>query len=242
VGLWSECVFLSLYYCTLRPFIIFWFAWKPFFFSYCIIITPASSVPISTQIMSSRGAQYSSYKWISTNSVSGSGRQLIVNQEAANRVFGRLRGQDLNFISVFGRARQGKSFLMNCLSGELELFRVSNEKDSCTQGIDMSDKWIDLRDFSRIDDGLGTSGRGNIKVGFIDAEGIYPMKVYFDLLSMILKSIYCYLCRSRRPKRHLRRHTGVSNSASLQVCHLQLERRSPKGSHPRDPRYHDESR
>jgi hypothetical protein len=58
---------------------------------------------------------------------------------------------------------------MNCLSGEREVFTVSNEKDPCTQGIDISDKWLDLQDFSRIDD--GTQEEGVMKVGFVDAEG-----------------------------------------------------------------------
>ena len=31
---------------------------------------------------------------------------------------------------------------MNCLAGEKEIFRISNEKDSCTQGIDISG-WVE---------------------------------------------------------------------------------------------------
>lgn len=48
-------------------------------------------------------------------------------------VFWPVWSQPTNLISIFGRARQGKSFLMNCLAGESDVFRISNEKESCTQ-------------------------------------------------------------------------------------------------------------
>lgn len=35
----------------------------------------------------------------------------------------------LNLVSIFGGARQGKSFLMNMLSGDDRLFKISNSKD-----------------------------------------------------------------------------------------------------------------
>src|SRR5690348_293849 len=61
---------------------------------------------------------------------------IVVNEEVKNLVFG---GKDsgkepCNLISIFGGARQGKSFLMNCLSGTTGLFTISNLSTPCTQG------------------------------------------------------------------------------------------------------------
>ena len=72
---------------------------------------------------------YKAHKWIATEA-SGSGRRLVVNESDSERIFSGVGRNYVNIISIFGRARQGKSFLMNCLSGEKETFRVSNEKDS----------------------------------------------------------------------------------------------------------------
>lgn len=65
-----------------------------------------------------------SIKWISTDS-----SKLQANPKA-DAVFSKLQKEKCNFISIFGRARQGKSFLMNCLSGERDTFKISNEKES----------------------------------------------------------------------------------------------------------------
>ena len=73
-----------------------------------------------------------SYKWISADETGG----LVVHDVSA--VFNPVKKNLVNLVSIFGRARQGKSFLMNCLAGEREVFKISNEKDSCTQGIDIS--------------------------------------------------------------------------------------------------------
>jgi hypothetical protein len=54
---------------------------------------------------------YSSFKWISTDIVHGK-RHLHVNETDVNPMLNRLGAQPCNLISVFGRARQGKSFLM----------------------------------------------------------------------------------------------------------------------------------
>jgi hypothetical protein len=48
--------------------------------------------------------------------------------------------------------------MMNCLSDEREVFRVSNEKESCTQGIDISSKWMQWRDFAAVDGGRIPNG------------------------------------------------------------------------------------
>jgi hypothetical protein len=113
-------------------------------------------------------SSYSSFKWIANGTSSGESNQLRVNNLGTS-VFRDVERNQCNLISIFGRARQGKSFLMNCLAGEKEIFRISNEKESCTQGIDISNKWLSLADFSKIDGGRVSMGKA--KVGFVDAEG-----------------------------------------------------------------------
>jgi hypothetical protein len=75
----------------------------------------------------------------------------------------------INLISIFGAARQGKSFMMNLLANQQDLFRISNEKDPCTQGVDMSSHFMPLSDFSRQNSCPGISSK--VKIGFVDAEG-----------------------------------------------------------------------
>jgi hypothetical protein len=72
-------------------------------------------------------SSFTSYKWISSEETR-KGRHLVSGD--VSRVFNPVGRSECNLISIFGRARQGKSFLMNCLSGESEIFRVSNEKES----------------------------------------------------------------------------------------------------------------
>lgn len=103
-----------------------------------------------------------------------------------------------NLISIFGRARQGKSFMMNCLAGEKEIFRISNEKESCTQGIDISTKWVELKEFAAIGSKSGLNAAKTlpgINVGFVDAEGQGDRDVGYDsnLICPILLASKCVL-------------------------------------------------
>ena len=136
--------------------------------------------------------QYSSYKWI-TNKESTSGGKLEVHD--VRRVFGSISSDsECNLISIFGRARQGKSFLMNCLAGQShDIFRISNEKESCTQGIEISDLWLPIKDFSRLEGGKPVNG--NIKIGFVDAEGQGDKDVSYDasLICPILLASKCVI-------------------------------------------------
>eukprot|EP00808_Paulinella_micropora_P002984 g5923.t1 len=55
--------------------------------------------------------------------------------------------QPVNLVFIFGNARSGKSFMMNCITGVRSLFRVQNSSTPCTKGVDMSShfaKWQDL--------------------------------------------------------------------------------------------------
>eukprot|EP01035_Chromulina_nebulosa_P018697 gene18697-24454_t len=167
-----------------------------------------------------------SYKWISSddtnsNSSSNQSKQLVVHD--IRQVFPNISNQQINLISIFGRARQGKSFLMNCLAGEKEIFRISNEKESCTQGIDISDKWINLSAFESIDNPANQriAKSSNIKVGFIDAEGQGDKDVSYDanLVCPILLVSKCVIFnwKGDLQKDHLLGTLGIMTRAAKNV-------------------------
>ena len=81
------------------------------------------------RIIIDKKMSYHSYKWISSLESTG-GRNLAVNPTIEENVFKEVLNSSCNIISIFGRARQGKSFLMNCLAGEKEIFRISNQAES----------------------------------------------------------------------------------------------------------------
>lgn len=142
---------------------------------------------------------FKAYKWIS---FSNNNKSLEIHP--ISNIFQPVSNDPCNLISIFGKARQGKSFLMNCLAGEKEIFRISNEKDSCTQGIDISDKWLSLDEFSTIDHGKPISINKNdknsniakkMKVGFVDAEGQGDKDINYDanLICPILLTSKCVI-------------------------------------------------
>lgn len=72
----------------------------------------------------------------------------------------------LSLITVFGRARTGKSFLMNKISGKAGLFVVRPGHETTTIGADLSSV-ISANDF------LGDAAAGSAagKLAFVDVEG-----------------------------------------------------------------------
>lgn len=156
-----------------------------------------SAVPIiNRKTSSSSPSSYSSSKWISSEELTDGSktRSLVVHN--TNSVFSSVSNNECNLISIFGRARQGKSTLMNCLAGENDIFRISNAKDSCTQGIDISDKWLDINEFSKIDGGTACKpSEHSIKIGFVDAEGQGDKDVSYDakLVCPILLASKCVI-------------------------------------------------
>lgn len=119
------------------------------------------------------------YKWI-TNESQNNKKQLKINN-INNEVFSTVKNTNINLIAIFGRARQGKSFLMNCLTGETDVFKISNAKESCTQGIDISNKWLSVKEFASIDSNTkSTTSAPSIRIGFVDAEGQGDKDVTYD--------------------------------------------------------------
>jgi hypothetical protein len=160
---------------------------------------------------------YTSVKWIVSD-----GGQLRVNDTKS--VLQPIWNQTCNLISIFGRARQGKSFLMNCLAGEREIFRISNEKESCTQGIDISNKWMTIKEFATVDGGRSEavpSTAQGIRVGFVDAEGQGDKDVSYDanLICPILLASKCVIFnwKGDLQKDHILNTLGIMCRAAQNV-------------------------
>jgi len=170
-------------------------------------------------------SRVTSEKWISTSDeeerkVSATEGRLILHN--VRPLFQPVWNTNTNIISVFGRARQGKSFLMNCLSGEQSLFKVSNYKESCTQGIDISSKFMGLTDFSRVDGGRAVAApRSEIKVGFVDAEGQGDKDIAYDanLICPILLASKCVIFnwKGDLQKDHILSTLGIMTRAAKNV-------------------------
>ena len=110
----------------------------------------------------------------------------------------KLGGARTNLVSIFGAARQGKSFLMNCLMGRQDTFRISNARDPCTEGIDLSRSTMPLRDFSTVGGGMPqdpVTGVSSMRIGFVDAEGQGDRDVNYDarLASPVLLTSRCVI-------------------------------------------------
>jgi hypothetical protein len=132
-------------------------------------------------------SQEGSLKWIyAAKGSTALSPQISVNEDVKTQVFGAVGKEMCNLISIFGAARQGKSFLMNCLAGTTGLFSISNLSTPCTQGIDISKNFATLKAFSEVDGGRPVQGR--VKVGFVDAEGQGDRDVTYDAVIFAIKS------------------------------------------------------
>mmetsp|Transcript_11836 Transcript_11836/g.32001 ORF Transcript_11836/g.32001 Transcript_11836/m.32001 type:complete len:898 (-) Transcript_11836:587-3280(-) len=93
---------------------------------------------------------------------------LVPSPPAAAHLSAMPKKTPLNLVSIFGSARQGKSFLMNRLAGGKGCgFKVSNKSDPCTVGIDLCAETKSLDEFSE----GAVSNENQINIGFVDAEG-----------------------------------------------------------------------
>ncbi len=115
--------------------------------------------------------------------------RVVCDPKAAKEVLCKVEGP-LNLISIFGAARQGKSFLMNTLAGEDRLFRISSSQDPCTQGVDLSRKVLSWGAFHHRDEiamkklekkSLArASSEPAPKIAFVDVEGQGDRDVAYD--------------------------------------------------------------
>ncbi|GMF60636.1 unnamed protein product [Phytophthora fragariaefolia] len=120
----------------------------------------------------------------------GTGDRMFVSADAAERVLRPLGDAPVNLVAIFGAARQGKSFLMNLLADQQDLFRISNLREPCTQGVDLSGHLVPLERFSALNGCPPLTPRacGGVRVGFVDAEGQGDRDITYDsrLVSPVL--------------------------------------------------------
>jgi hypothetical protein len=160
--------------------------------------------------------QITSFKWVSCADHGA------LQVHDVHNVFRPVSNKAVNLVSIFGRARQGKSFLMNCLAGERDVFRISNEKESCTQGIDISNKWMTLEDFSRVDAGQRIPNHPGLPfVGFMDAEGQGDKDITYDarLICPALLASKCVIFnwKGDLQKDHILSTLGIMTRAAKNV-------------------------
>lgn len=86
-----------------------------------------------------------SLKWLGL----GKNMELVCEQKETGSLLRnkRLRNRNVGLVCIFGPARQGKSFLMNLLSRKENLFEISNSRKPCTSGVDLSKRFLSLREF-----------------------------------------------------------------------------------------------
>ena len=91
----------------------------------------------------------------------------------------------VSFVSIFGAARSGKSTLISFLCGIPNVFPANDGTDSYTKGIDISNKFQSLEDFSVAGgppaDTTPITGVGALRIGFADAEGQGDMGNQYDI-------------------------------------------------------------
>lgn len=180
---------------------------------------------IGSAVGTGGGTGGSSMKWVSVQHKSGGGgggaSQLVVNPQVAKEVFRPAGRNCCNLISVFGAARQGKSFLMNCLAGETELFKISNLRESCTQGLDISQNLMSLSDFSSLYGGKPVPGKRGVHVGLVDAEGQGDRDVTYDtnLICPVLLVSKCVIFnwKDSMQKDKILNQLGILHRAAINV-------------------------
>lgn len=75
----------------------------------------------------------------------------------------------LNLCFIFGNARSGKSFMMNCLSGRQGIFQVLNTAEPCTKGVDISSYLMEHSHLAKHT--KQATVENNPLLGFVDVEG-----------------------------------------------------------------------
>lgn len=89
----------------------------------------------SSTATGSTSATTGAASWITMNDPPGGGRGepvMAVNKSTVDDVLDKLGDEGaVNVVAIFGAARGGKSFLMNQLAGQDDIFKISNDKVSC---------------------------------------------------------------------------------------------------------------
>jgi hypothetical protein len=147
-------------------------------------------------------AQSGCVKWLEVIDQSSQAMKLALYGEglSAQRVLSGLQSRhkgsydNCGVISIFGNAREGKSFLMNCLAGQEGLFEVSSDTlNPCTHGVDLSLHTMGLDEFAvsefgqRVGGEINQSDKSRTMLNFVDAEGMGDKNEKYD--SMLLTPV-----------------------------------------------------
>ena len=112
----------------------------------------------------------SAVKWVVLEHEAG---ELRTTEEAGGVLSAVHEDQVVNVLTIVGAAKQGKSFLMNALTGFDNVFPVSPEPTACTAGADLSPILMRLPEFTRGGGGVAASSpcQPHPTVAFVDMEG-----------------------------------------------------------------------
>ena len=109
--------------------------------------------------------------WVSQSSGTSGQSAVVVNPDSSV-VTDAFPSGPVNFVTIFGPARSGKSFFMNALASRDGIFGVSPAAEPCTRGVDLSEIVLSLGEFT----GTAIIGGGGPEstpcVGFVDVEGL----------------------------------------------------------------------
>lgn len=156
-------------------------------------------------------------KWITIENES-SPIKLKVSPEGS-ALLEDLGSEPLKLITIWGRARTGKSFLMNLLSGQAGAFQVKPGNIPCTIGVDVATSFPTYQHFA----GRRSTSRSLGRLGFLDAEGQGDKGIDYDtvltapLLLVSKVSIFNWL--GSIAKDELLQNLGVLADAA---CKIQL--------------------
>jgi hypothetical protein len=139
-----------------------------------------------------------SFPWLKMDAAG----KLIVPHEANETLLRNTVGsKPCNIVSIFGAARQGKSFMMNLLAGQENVFKISNASTPCTQGVDISSFTMQLEAFTSIGNSDPQTypevqqSNPRMVISFADAEGQGDRDEKYDarLVCPVLLTSKCVL-------------------------------------------------
>ena len=148
------------------------------------------------------------YPWLELKT-----KGLVVRHDA-NQILANHQHSLLNIVAVCGQLRTGKSYLMNCLM-ESEVFGVSSQAESYTQGIHLSSLLLPCSRF-----GVGAQ---EPRVGFVDMEGQsdkgikYDVKLATPLLIVAKVILLNVLCGAGPPKQRILSELQIMMNAAKAV-------------------------
>lgn len=131
-------------------------------------VVQRDSVPGSNVAQGESSA--SAVKWVLLEHEAG---ELRTTKQAGHILSTVPEDQVVNVLTIVGAAKQGKSFLMNALTGSDNVFPVSPAPTACTAGADLSPILMPLPEFKKGGGGVTTSSscQPPVTIAFVDMEG-----------------------------------------------------------------------